>query len=53
MRGCLEEHRLFAIIEDQMLIDEDEFNKEIKKQTWGTEKKKIFDLAMELEASNF
>ena len=36
-----------------MLIDEDEFNKEIKKQTWGQEKAKVMELAMELEANSY
>ena len=53
MRGSLDEYKLFAIIEDQMLIDEDEFNREIKKQTWCTEKAKVLELAMELEQNQF
>ena len=53
MRGCLDEHRLFAIIEDQMLIDEDEFNREIKKQSWSTDKANILQLVAEIGLNQF
>lgn len=44
MRGHVEEHLLFAIVEDQVLIDEEEFKREILKQQWSKEKGRVFSI---------
>ena len=35
MRGLIDEHRLFTIIEDQIQIDRDLFMAKCQSQTWG------------------
>ena len=45
MRGLIDEHRLFAIIEDQMQIDADQFLQKCQSQTWGHQKAKLLGFA--------
>ena len=45
MRGSLDEHRLFAIIEDQIHIDEELFQAKYSSQTWGHQKSKLLGFA--------
>lgn len=45
MRGLVDEHHLFAIIEDQIYIDQDLFQQKCQSQTWGHQKAKLLGFA--------
>ena len=56
MHGYIDEEKLFAIIGDQIQIDEEQFYIEIKKQNWCYEKYKLFKAIEQLNTdtpSNF
>lgn len=52
MRGMIDEHRLFAIIEDQIQLDSEEYLAKCSSQTWGHQKAKLLGFANDFLSDN-